>query len=49
GTEQEKGSGIGLLMCKDFVEKNGGELKIEMDKGTRVSFSVPNANMIGVQ
>ncbi|MEQ9229518.1 MAG: sensor histidine kinase [Cyclobacteriaceae bacterium] len=48
GTEQEKGSGIGLLMCKDFVEKNGGELKIHTVDGTRVSFSVPNVNMVGV-
>lgn len=41
GTEQEKGSGIGLLMCKDFVEKNGGELEIDGKKGTKVTFSVP--------
>ena len=39
GTEQEKGSGIGLLMCKDFIEKNGGELKITAAKGTTVSFT----------
>ncbi|MEO9870495.1 MAG: ATP-binding protein [Ekhidna sp.] len=41
GTEQEKGSGIGLLMCKDFVEKNGGSLDIKIQKGTIVSFTVP--------
>ena len=41
GTEQEKGSGIGLIMCKDFVEKNGGKLEIKAGKGTKVSFSIP--------
>jgi signal transduction histidine kinase len=41
GTEQEKGSGIGLLMCKDFIEKNGGSLRIEGKKGTNVTFSIP--------
>ncbi|MEP1034461.1 sensor histidine kinase [Ekhidna sp.] len=41
GTEQEKGSGIGLLMCKDFIEKNGGKLEISTDKGTNVTFYLP--------
>ncbi|WP_370088901.1 7TM diverse intracellular signaling domain-containing protein [Ekhidna sp.] len=41
GTEQEKGSGIGLLMCKDFIEKNDGTLEISTDKGTTVTFSLP--------
>ncbi|MEL6559926.1 MAG: sensor histidine kinase [Bacteroidota bacterium] len=44
GTEQEKGSGIGLLMCKDFVEKNGGQLLITADRGTTVSFTVYNSS-----
>ncbi len=41
GTEKEKGSGIGLLMCKDFIEKNGGNLNIKTGRGTNVSFTVP--------
>lgn len=44
GTEQEKGSGIGLIICKDFVEKNGGTLNIKSEKGTSVIFSLPTAN-----
>lgn len=43
GTDNEKGTGFGLILCQEFVEKNGGELRIESehDKGTTVSFSVP--------
>ncbi len=45
GTRNEKGHGLGLLICKDFVEKNGGELSIESKamSGTKVSFTVPVA------
>ncbi|MFZ1808864.1 MAG: sensor histidine kinase, partial [Cyclobacteriaceae bacterium] len=45
GTEEEKGTGIGLLMCKDFIEKNGGILEIKAEKGTVVSFSVPTSEI----
>ncbi len=42
GTDQERGTGIGLLMCKDFVNRNSGELTItRLNQGTRVNFSVP--------
>jgi signal transduction histidine kinase len=42
GTENEKGTGFGLLFCKEFVERNGGEIHIESqeDKGTTVSFTL---------
>ena len=38
GTEKEAGSGFGLLLCRDFIEKSGGEIKIysEEEKGTEV-------------
>lgn len=45
GTEEEKGTGIGLLMCKDFIEKNGGNLEIRAEKGTVVSFSMPTSEI----
>ncbi len=46
GTRNEKGHGLGLQICKDFVEKNGGEIRIEsiLNKETTVIFSIPLAN-----
>ncbi len=43
GTHKEKGSGLGLLLCKEFVEKNNGELQIwsTQNAGTKVSISIP--------
>ncbi|MBN2173746.1 MAG: tetratricopeptide repeat-containing sensor histidine kinase, partial [Bacteroidales bacterium] len=43
GTEGEKSSGLGLILVKDFVERNLGVLSIESDpgKGTVVSFTLP--------
>lgn len=43
GTEKEAGSGLGLIICKEFVEKHGGEIwcKSEEGNGSTFSFSLP--------
>lgn len=44
GTYNEKGTGLGLLLCKEFVEKGGGEIYATstLGQGTTCFFSFPN-------
>ena len=47
GTKNEKGSGLGLMLCKDFVELHGGKLWFESEgegKGTTFLFSMKALN-----
>jgi signal transduction histidine kinase len=45
GTAQEEGTGLGLLLCKEFVEKNGGTLGVEskLGSGSRFYLNLPSA------
>ncbi len=44
GTSQEKGSGIGAVLCKSFIEENDGNIWVEYsepNQGTKICFEVP--------
>jgi signal transduction histidine kinase len=43
GTGQEKGTGLGLLLCKEFIKHNGGDFDIisQINHGTTVTFTLP--------
>ncbi|KAB1061820.1 sensor histidine kinase [Salibacter halophilus] len=46
GTKQEKGTGIGLLLVKDFIDQNNGKITVSSspDKGSTFYFTLPLNN-----
>lgn len=46
GATQERGSGLGLIICKEFVEKNGGTIWVRSEEGSgaEFTFNLPKGN-----
>ncbi len=46
GTQNEKGTGLGLILCKEFIEKHAGKIEVESISGlgSTFSFSLSKAN-----
>lgn len=44
GTFQEKGTGLGLILCRDFIERHGGTIQVKSQKnaGSEFIISIPN-------
>ena len=48
GTKGEKGSGLGLILCKEFMEKHGGRIWVEskINSGCKISIFFPREHKV---
>lgn len=48
GTAKETGTGLGLILCKDFIEKNGGKISVESIKniGSTFTITIPRTKVV---
>ncbi len=48
GTNNEKGSGLGLVLCKEFIEKNAGTISVKSSPGNGSTFTIklPSGNSL---
>jgi signal transduction histidine kinase len=44
GRENKKGTGLGLMLCQEFIEKHKGEIRVKskLNEGITVFFTYPN-------